>query len=69
MSTHDLHECFNMALNFLDIRVKICLSIPTNEHVKELEKFYERYKISHSEDAVKLRRHFNDLLDKVMHVH
>lgn len=63
MSTHDLHECFNMALNFVDIRVKICLS--TNEQIKEVEGFCERYKISHSEDTVKLRRHFNDLLHEV----
>ena len=45
--------------------MKIRLSDPTEEQIKEVKEFCERYQISHSEDAVKLRRHFNDLFDEV----
>ena len=57
-----------MALNFVDIRVKICLSGPTDEQVKKVEEFCERHHESHSDDAVKLRRLFNDFLDEVRHI-
>lgn len=56
----------NIVFTFLDIRIKISLSNPTEGQIKEVKGFCERFKISHCEDAVKLRQHFNDFLDEVI---
>jgi hypothetical protein len=54
-------------LNLLDIRVQIHLSEPTDEQIKDMKKFCDGHKISHSENTVKLRKHFSDFLDEVKH--
>ena len=47
------------------MRVQIHLSEHTEEQIREVKKFCERYETSYTEDAVKLRQHFSDLLDEV----
>ncbi|XP_028414975.1 probable ATP-dependent RNA helicase DDX58 [Dendronephthya gigantea] len=47
-----------------DIRVKIFLLKPTEEQVKELETFCDRFKKSHCDETGDLRQHFNGFLSE-----
>ena len=61
-----VNKC-SLVLKFLDIRIKIILSEPTEAQIEEVQRFRERYEISHSKEVIELRKCFCDLLNEVIY--